>query len=276
MLNVLYSQFSPDTIMRSVLRVSETARNTNVMCLEEGIQQGTWHLDNAGRFILNLPQSMTTALTPDNYLLNRAFIYDESLQVTDEFPLKVVQLETECTFRRLIDSVERSSARTGLYGLCGDYLPLYLQWKNVQTLDAAIETPRYDYAFGNLKPATEGFANTIYTSPFDLRSWQPNSPPERDWHTFVVERPAGTPVIATIINNTVMLSQELAQETEQRLRSAGHSISRLFGSIFGESLFFVDDDKITFAAFSHSTSNMMDESTMDEVMERELLSLEAV
>ena len=276
MLNLLYSQYSPDTIMRSVLRVTETSHQTNTLCLEEGIQQGTWDLDNAGRFTLNLPEAMTIAFTHGDYLLNRAFIYDESLQVTDEFPFKVVQLETECTFRRLIDSAEHSSGRTGLYGLCGDYLPLYLQWKNVQALGSAIATPRYDYAFGNLKPSTEGFANTIYTSPFDLRSWQPNSPPERDWHTFVVERPAGTPVIATIINNTVMLSQELAQETEQQLRNASHAISRLFGSIFGESLFFVDDNKITFAAFSHSTSNAVDESAMDEVMERELLSLEAI
>lgn len=276
MLNVLYSQFSPDTITQSVLRVSETFRETNVLCLEEGIQQGSWKLDNAGRFILSLPEAMMTSITNGQYLLNRAFIYDESLQVTNEFPLEVVQLETECTFRHLIDSTERSSARTGLYGLCGDYLPLYLQWKNVQALDLIVDTPRYDYAFGNLKPITEGFTNTIYTSPFDLRSWQPNSPPERDWHTFVIERPAGVPVITTLINNTVLLSEELTQETEQRLRSTSHSISRLFGSIFGELLFFVDDDKITFAAFSHSTSNAIDESTMDEIMERELLSLKSV
>lgn len=276
MLSLLYSQFSPDAITQSALRVSEHARNMQALCVEEGIQQGKWHMDAAGRFTLSLPEALQGPFRNGSYLLNRAFIYDESLQVSTEFPLKVVQLETECAFRRLIDSAEQASARTGLYALCGDYLPLYLQWKRVQTLDLPIVTPRYDYAFGNLPPATDGFANTIYKSPFDLRSWKPNEPPQRDWHTFVVERPAGVPVVATVINNTVLLNKALEQDSEQLLHTASRLISQLFGTAFGEVLFFADDDKLTFAAFSHVTSQTIDASIMDEIMQQELVSLEEI
>lgn len=276
MLNILYSQFSPDTITQSILRISEATQKITLLCLEEGIQQGKWSLDDAGRFTLTLPETMSGALAKRNYLINRAFIYDESLQVTGDFPLEVLQLETECIFRQFIDVVQRSSARIGLYGLCGDYLPLYLQWQNIQTLGIEIGTPRYDYAFGSVPPTIEGFANTIYTAPFDLRSWQPNSPPERHWDTFVVERPTGIPVVATIINNSVLFSETLDRNTEQFLHSASQSISQLFGTIFGEILFFIDESNVTFAAFSHVTSNTIDELSMDGVMEKELISLREV
>lgn len=274
MLSVLYSQFSPDALTQSALRISEYSHNMHVLCLEEGIQQGKWQMDEAGRFTLTLPEAMQQPIKNGSYLLNRAFVYDESLQVSTEFPLKVVQLETECALHKLINAAEQTSARTGLYGLCGDHLPLYLQWKQVKTLGLSIETPRYDYAFGVLPPATDGFTNTIYKSPFDLRAWRPNEPPERDWHTFVVEKPAGIPVVASVINTSVLLSKDLDQAIEQRLHTASRSISQLFGSIFGEVLFFVDDDRLTFAAFSHVLSNIVDESNMDEVMEKELVSLE--
>ena len=276
MLSLLYSQYSPDAITQSALRVSQYLPNMQTLCVEEGIGQGQWCMDKAGRFNLRLPETMQASFNDGSYLLNRAFLFDESLQATSEFPLKVVQLETECMFRQLIDSAERSSARTGLYGLCGDYLPLYLQWKQVRALDLSLETPRYDYAFGVLPPATDGFANTVYKSPFDLRAWRPNEPPEHNWHTFVVEKPAGLPVVATVVNKTVLLNQELDQEREQRLRTASYAISRLFGSVFGEILYFVDDDKITFAVFSHVTSDSVEESILDEVMEVELTSLEAL
>lgn len=276
MLSMLYSRFSPDAITRSALRVGQYSPHMQAVCVEDAMEQGQWRMDDAGRFNLSLPDALKAPFRNGSYLLNRAFIYAESLQVPSGFPLKVVQLETECVFRQLIDSAERTSARTGLYGLCGDYLPLYLQWKQVRTLGLPIETPRYDYAFGVLPPATDGFANTVYKSPFDLRAWRPNEPPERDWHTFVLERPAGLPVVATIINNSVLLSQPLDQSTEQRLHEASRSISRLFGSTCGEILYFIDEDKLTFAVFSHATSGIVDDTVLDEVMEAELAALETL
>ena len=276
MLSVLYSQYSPDSITQSALRIAETNDAVQVYCIEDGMQQGQWFADNAGRFVFDLPAYLTAAIDSCDYLLNRTFLYDESLELNAELPFKVVQLESECIFRQLIDTKSKRSARTGLYGLCGDHLPLYLQWKNVRSLELAVATPRYDYAFGNLSPNIEGFSNTIYKSPYDLRSWQPNEPPERDWHTFVVERPAGIPVVATILNQTVELTASLDPVMEDSIRTASRTISRKFGSLFGEILYFVDDDTVTFAAFSHVTSNTLEPSAMDEILEKEITRLEAI
>ena len=270
MLSILYSKYAPDAITNAILRMSHGHYAINNICLEDCIQQGEWQADPSGRFIFKLPQTVAQQLANTHYLINRAFIYDASLQTEKDFPPDVIQLETECHFRQCIEAVKQASARAGLYGLCGDYLPLYLQWKRVRATNLNVKLPRYDYAFGSLRPDVKDFVTTVYKSPFDLRTWRPNSPPEQDWHTFVVERPKGSAVIAILVNNSVLLNTELDSKTAELVRHYSRELGHLFGSCFGEILYFIEDDIITFAAFSHIVSKQFSEDSMDRVMDKEL------
>ena len=274
MLSILYSKYAPDAITASVLRVGQGYEHIKPICMEDCIQQGHWEADKSGRFIFRLPQETANNLVTTDYLINRAFIYDESLQLSGDFPPDVIQLEVECCFRHWIDKVKHTSACSGLYGLCGNYLPLYLQWKQVSKLNLDLNLPRYDYAFGSLTPETQDFNNTIYKSPFDCRTWRPNSAPEQYWHSFVVERPQGMPVIAIIAHDDVLFNTDVEPKIAERLQDYSLVLAHLFGSRFGEILYFIDGELISFAAFSHIVSKGFADDRLDRLMDKILSSLE--
>ena len=130
-------------------------------------------------------------------LINRCHFHNEL-----EFSTENMVSEYFVTFRHkiaaFIDSFKHTTAKAGLYSVIGDNLPLYLQWKVVHDKGIAVKTPAYHYAFASEPPHIEKFTNPIYTNPFVVDNWQVNTPPQKNWHTFVVDRPEGKPVLSLI------------------------------------------------------------------------------
>ncbi|MGQ5524808.1 hypothetical protein ACUHMQ_16315 [Chitinimonas sp. PSY-7] len=251
MLVALTSRDSGDVISASLSRLSE--KNTNVATLDLADLVGNAYLDLSEDGCCNLHFNNTNWQQPmlkATACLNRALINAKTLTQSKE-DTRILQTELEDVLRTQINNIPNASARAGMYGLCGDYLPLYLQWQRVQENLPDCSVPRYEYAFGSVAPEVADFKAPIYKSVFDFRTWKRNTPPKTYWHTFVVDRPAGVPLVAVIVGEKVFFSNTLESELQQRLEYYSVVIARAFGSEFGEILYFIDGESVCFAAHSH-------------------------
>jgi hypothetical protein len=83
----------------------------------------------------------------------------------------------------------------GKYSSVGDLLPLNLQWHVFKSRIIDIATPNFAYGFGFAKLDTNDFLQPIWKSPFDFYNWKPNDGGQNEIHPFVVDRPAGYPIL---------------------------------------------------------------------------------
>ncbi|PHV11183.1 hypothetical protein [Chitinimonas sp. BJB300] len=251
MLIALTSRDSGDVISASLSRLSEGNANIATLDMADVVEKAYLELGEDGCCNLNFndtnwQQPMLNA----KVCLNRALINAKTLTQSKE-NTRILQTELEDVLRSHINNIPQASAKAGMYGLCGDYLPLYLQWQRVQAIVPACLVPKYQYAFGSVAPEIDDFKAPIYKSVFDFRTWKPNTPPQSLWHTFVVDRPAGQPLVAVIVGEKVFFSTALESELQQRLEAYSIFIAQAFGSEFGEILYFIDGDSVCFAAHSH-------------------------
>jgi hypothetical protein len=143
------------------------------------------------------------------------------------------------------------------YSTVGKVLPLPTQWRLVLQNFPDVGVPAYKHGYGPEVVPAEDFERPIFKSPFDLYSWKTNERPEEVvWDQFIVEAPAGTPVLSYFLGSTVIVSSlraevELEPRSVDRLSNLTLGIGRLFGADVGEILWFIDGDELTFAAFSH-------------------------
>lgn len=188
-------------------------------------------------------------------LINRAYISNQIGFPEGQNPRECRLLLTE-TLSRFIEQFPHRSARVGLHSLVGDAMPLYLQWKTLRDDKLPVATPSYHYAFSSQPPLADAFTAPIYKNPFDLDCWRSNSPPDSHWHTFVVDRPAGRPICTFIFDEICRTfcptgqQLDLSRSSQKSLQDITRRAAQLFGSAIAEILFFVDDEAITFAAFS--------------------------
>lgn len=195
------------------------------------------------------------AFDSNNTLINRAYISNQIGFPENQIARECRLLLTEA-LSHFIDQFSHTSARVGLHSLVGDAMPLYLQWKILRDDKLPIAMPDYYYAFSSQPPVADAFSAPIYKNPFDLDCWRPNSPPDTYWQTFVVDRPPGRPICTFIfdeicqpfcpVGGPLNLSPALIKVLQDTTRRAAN----LFGSKIAETLFFVNGDLVTFAAFS--------------------------
>ena len=252
---LIYSRSVPDVIASSLIRAAHPG--VLLVALEDVVSQARINLRVNGGYELEGADEFLQAIAVDKFLINRAFIGKDTLESSGqaERPSQLaLQTELESALVAAISSSSEATARPGLYSLCGDNLPLYLQWLRVRSECPEFNTPNYAYAFGSLAPEVERFKNVIYKSAYDHKAWKPNSPPAFWWHTFAVDRPDGTPVVASVIGDNAVVVGEVANPVICMIRKQSPSIARLFGSEFGEILFFVEGSEVCFGAFTHQVT----------------------
>jgi hypothetical protein len=143
------------------------------------------------------------------------------------------------------------------YSTVGKVLPLPTQWRLVSQNLPDVGVPAYKHGYGPEMVPAEDFKKPIFKSPFDLYSWRTNErPDEVVWDQFIVEAPAGTPVLSYFLGLNAVVSSlraevELEPETSARLSELTLAIARLLRAEVGEILWFVEGDRVVFAAFSH-------------------------
>lgn len=143
------------------------------------------------------------------------------------------------------------------YSTVGTLVPLFTQWRVVKEHMPGVSTPEYRYGYGPEIIDADGFDNPIYTTPFHLYDWRPNSPMVGiPLDTFIVERPKGNPLVAFFCGEHVAMrwldEDNLVNDSiAVPLRKLVLSVKDIFTAFVGESLWFIDEEISTFASFSH-------------------------
>jgi hypothetical protein len=170
------------------------------------------------------------------------------------------------------------------YSTVGKVLPLPTQWRLVSQNLPELAVPAYKHGYGPEMVPADDFEKPIFKSPFDLYSWKTNErPDEVVWDQFIVEAPGGTPVLSYFLGSNAIVSSlraevELEPESAARLSNLTLEIGRLFRAQVGEILWFVEGDKVVFAAFSHLLAAARRHGQFAEAAEgylREFFSTEA-
>lgn len=248
---LLYSRSVPDAIASAL--VKETRPDVRLVALEDVIAQSEIKLRANGGYEFEAADHIS-AIADSELIINRALISKDTLSsyTLNERPSPLaLQTEVESAVGAAITAARDATARPGLYSLCGDNLPLYLQWQCVHNAFLDFSIPDYAYAFGSLAPEVASFRRVVYKSAYDFKTWRPNEPPATWWHTFAVDRPAGTPVVASVVGNGVVVMGDIDVQQSSRICEASPVIARLFGSDFGEILYFINGTELYFGAFTH-------------------------
>jgi hypothetical protein len=168
----------------------------------------------------------------------------------------------------------------GMYSPVGNLLPLNLQWRLFGSKIRDIETPKFAYGFGFTKLDIHDFHQPLWKSPFDLYGWKLEEMKQNQIHPFVVDRPKGNPVFLYFVGNsadvfTLGSGREVDEATKIRLIQCASPIKDMFGAFMGEALFFADQGRLTFAAFSHYLKTSLTSASFKAVLESGLTQLDA-
>ncbi|MGH8079853.1 MAG: hypothetical protein ACREP7_04705 [Lysobacter sp.] len=151
----------------------------------------------------------------------------------------------------------RRPQTTGHYSTVGTLVPLFTQWAMVQQTLPWVRVPDYKYGYGPEEVHADDFAQPVYKTPFDFYDWRPNDAPTGIPNDiFVVDRPPGMPMLTffgghRVATRSLVDGQRVDPVTMAKLKDVTLLIANRFDAYIGEILWFVDEAKITFAAFSH-------------------------
>jgi hypothetical protein len=161
--------------------------------------------------------------------------------------------------------------KPGKYSAVGHLLPLNLQWQLFKSRVIDIATPNFAYGFGFARPDTNLFRQPIWKSPFDFYGWKPNEREQSGIHPFVVDRPAGYPVLLYFVGEsaeifTISGREQIQGPVRMRIFDCVRALRGMFEASMGEALFFVDEDRLTFAAFSHHLKTSLADAQFQNVL----------
>lgn len=269
MVMLLYSKAVKDAVSAALLRIASKRSDIEAVSVEDLIAKSVVRRRANGGYQLDFKTDALAQVALAPLLVNRAFISEGTLTMRTKRTVSdlALQTEMESALSDAINLCQKSTALPGQYSLCGHHLPLYLQWSRVRATCPGLCVPRYAYPFGSVAPEVNEFSKVIYKPAYDLRTWKPNSPPPFWWHTFAVERPAGNPIVASIVDGNVLIHGEAGTNACEIILDRSNDICRAFGTIFGEILYFADGDTITFAAFSHPMATEIAPSKIDPLLE---------
>lgn len=185
------------------------------------------------------------------------------------------------SYARILQEFAQVWGVPGIYSPVGNLLPLNLQWHRFNTKISDIGTPRFVYGFGFQKVDVHDFQQPIWKSPFDLYGWKPAEELNVNRiHPFVVDRPVGDPLVLYFAGDSAEVfalgpQRDVDERTKERLIQCTGEIKNMFGAFMGEALFFADEKRLTFAAFSHYLKTSIGDTRLPEVLERGLARLDA-
>jgi hypothetical protein len=165
-----------------------------------------------------------------------------------------------------LSSFREILGKPGPFGLCGNQLPLPVQWHLVQKENISVRVPRYI-----LDPSCSlelGEESNSYVSG-DLYSyyhWEPEA--NGNVGKFIYERPKGDPVLVQWVQGATEIQMmgvgEVPGNKRERLVSLTRQIAHVLEQDIAEFLYFVDCDQVTFGM----ASNLMRSSVHDATLER--------
>ena len=161
-------------------------------------------------------------------------------------------------YQRIIRRYAEPGNVKALYSTLGTLVPLFAQWRMVEHEIPTVRVPTYKYGYGPEIIDTTEIVSPIHTTPFHLYDWRVNAPMEGVPNdTFVIERPAGLPLVSFFCGDYVGMqwvdaSTPVSNDLATAVRAATDLARHLFTGFTGEILWFVEGSVITFASFSYA------------------------
>jgi hypothetical protein len=231
---------------------------------------------NPGSGLLDWSEVQELALDPEKPILfnrvveigrqcSNALLQGESGSIPSNF--------VSAAYAEILRAYPLCFGRPGLGSPVGDALPLNLQWHAVSRNEPVIRTPTFIYGFGAEPVDVSHFRQPIMKSVHDLFNWQfTGEIAQGSMHPFVVDRPAGSPVLGYFVGDEVEVYRLGPGEPELPISSEIASMVRMIKALFrgdmGEMLFFEDCGVVTFAAFSHHLRTSLEHPEFDHVLRR--------
>lgn len=218
------------------------------------------HMDNNGTRISWLFNDKKIHNDDNNILLNRVFSIESSLfKDTHKNDRDFMAAELQAYIGFAVDHFVNLEHNYNEMGIVIT-LPLYQQWQRIIHANINIHSPQYywgDKRFNQLN-----YNDNISGDIFDITLWNTNIKSHNDI-LFQYQRPSGTPVFALCINNHVLITQYQLNNkkniSESTLILLSKKIQLLFRYTICETLFFIDNNKITFGNITphilHSYNN---------------------
>ena len=224
----------------------------------------------------------------DGLNLGHATIIDRVIEVSDETVMFLTngkgglsRGQVSFCYEKLLRARNLIASPNLMYSTIGKVVPLVAQWTWVRAALPGVETPDFVHGYGPEVIDTSHFQEPIYTTPLNLYQWRPNTRPEGEvWDAFVVNRPRGRPVVTTVLGDEIAhnfldanVECGIPHALAARLTLYAGVLKRLFASRMGEALWFIEDDHVAFASYSHALYASARLSSFDEMAFSFLASL---
>ncbi len=188
-------------------------------------------------------------------LLNRALSF-EKLSI-DNRPIKEpTRKEFQLFLISFLKGFKKKTSLPGLYSLCGDKLPLNLQWhhlKNQAGLD--LSYPDFEYSFGYDTPQIEGLKKPVFTQPDNYYYWKSEKNDKPRWNSFIIDKPEGLPIVSYFSGSCISVqafdeSQKIEESIINKIKEYTSVIKKQFNYFMGEMVFFLENENLKFGFIS--------------------------
>ena len=262
----------PDAASPALIKSLEEYGSSTVITLSSLLARAGWDFDPQTGLLEQCEGSDGASFLENAIVCNR---------ITRVSKTTVSRLDDCCgvlNIRLALAAYELTLQKAGfvLGGLCpypaGHILPLNLQWRAFAAGAKDIATPNFVYGFGSEEIDTSSFREPVWKSIFDLYTWQGDQEGARpELHKFVVDKPLGIPVMVYFVDSACSLfplhsGDSISISASSRLRNCAKLLQSTFKWFMGEALFYLDQDKVVFAACSPLMTTSACDSSFQKVV----------
>lgn len=205
-------------------------------------------------------------LKGDRILINRVLALEQQGGSEDAAPGSYFKLWKELS--KTLTAQPSVIGRPGPLSFATQAAALNYQWESVRKEIADIDTPEYYFGDRTLIPSGLSGTDVFFSDPECLHFWGKTEIPDPRWQllprAFVVKRPPGVLVAATVALGSVMVNrldrEPLTDAMSERICGYAQNMARQWNAGISECLFFVDGNRVTFGMH---TASLMISSKLD-------------
>lgn len=253
---LLYSHFS-EPVTQALLS-SKLDQKINMIKLSlESLLNDVTIIDEFDGFNIKIEWHLESGIqisnSSDFYLVNRVLSVPESLvQDFAEEDRNYSLTEFRAYLAFALEAFPCSFSKPGAFGLSGNLFSLPRQWEMIKKTDLSLKVP--NYYLGNMCFCPLN-GEIVYSNPSNFYYWKVGSNIENQT-SFAFEKPKGIPIIACAIGSDVEVfsydsHHNLSLEDSILIKKQMLKLSLLFEYPIAESLFFLNNEEISFGMISN-------------------------
>lgn len=257
-MNILFYS-NPEEPVTEVLLKNQKELNLIPLAAQDLLQKGEifdeieqekvtirWELDQVG----------CVTNSSNTFLINRAFYCPEAwFEHFIEEDRKYAQSEFWAYLLFALNAFPNKIGAPGIGSLMENCLTLPMQWLTIQEGELDLRVPEYFLGDKNHIPVDWAKENIVFSHVYNFYNWrvlEKGEPISRN--VFAFKKPLGKPILCFVIDQEVSLypmlngdELDLTENFMEKVRQTAYKVVNLLGYTIAEILFFIEQEKITFA-----------------------------